>query len=122
MSENFKFQIDDSELPKLKSIVLNPNVVFVFEPSAKLRWLLIQNEEPEAKAMPLKWKDLIIKNEGFSISGIMVYDFLLGQSGNNEWVLTKGNIRVVHSTDTSNVNSTTGGLSELLDGLGTKDQ
>ena len=79
---------------RLKHIILTKQPECVFVASPHLQELLVKNEHPHIKAMPLHFKEVIL-NGPFRIKNTMVIDYIDGTlEAKNKFILDNGDIRI----------------------------
>jgi len=84
------------DIGRIKQLVKEKDVPFVFVPSSKLSETIAKNESPLIKKLPKPYKDMFLKGAACFIDGKMVIDYLEGTATQeNDFILSNGEIRIV---------------------------
>lgn len=87
-----------SNLAKVKEILMNPDVEIFILPTPKLREMIFKNEHPTIKALGPNTKAVFLEGKGLKIQKIMVWRFITGTlDERHKLILSLGEIRVLEN-------------------------
>jgi len=87
-----------NNLPKIKKALMDKDIQIYFEPSQKLRNLIIAGEHPLLKDICKDFAKILISEKGIKIQKKMVFRWLGGDlDKKNSFILSNGEVKIVGS-------------------------
>jgi hypothetical protein len=93
------YECNKEQLSILKSRLTQRDIPFKFTPSGRLSELILKNEHPNVKSLPIAYKALFLKGEPVVIQSQMIIDYIEGTlDKKNKWLLDNGEITCVDNS------------------------
>ena len=85
-------------LPKIKKALLDNNIEIYFQPSEKLRRLIMSGTHPMLKGICKEFASILISSDGIRIQKRMLFDWLNAVlDEKNSFIMSNGEVKIVGS-------------------------
>ena len=95
-----KSEASKKDVPKLRALLLNENTEIFYKASPDLINLIMADNDPRVKALPAKFKEVLLQELGLRIQKKMMLNWIEGNlDENNAFMLANGEISLVQDKD-----------------------